>query len=137
MHFPHRVLSTSLRAVAVRARLQIRFKDRLNDQLDGGLHHAVPNSRNSQRSLPSARLRNHHPPNRFRSIRLFDQFLLYLSQPSPPPCRLNPVKRLVVHPGSASVGFCQFVCVRQNVLPQDLVVERVESITGLLLRFRV
>jgi hypothetical protein len=51
MNFPHRVPGTSLRAVTVGVRLQIRFKDRLDHQLGSGLHNPVPNSRHGQHEL--------------------------------------------------------------------------------------
>ena len=137
MHFPYRVPGTSLRSVAISVGLQIRFKDRLDYQLRGGLHNPVPNSRDSERSLATSGLRDHHPSHRFRPIRLLDQSFPHIGQPCPPPCRFDCVKTLVVHPRRTCVGFRQLVGMLKNVLPADLVVQCVETIAGLLLRFRV
>ena len=57
MRFPHRVPGTSLRSIAKSVGLQIRFKDRLEDQLGGGLHRPIPDSGDDYCELHSSPVR--------------------------------------------------------------------------------
>src|ERR1039457_5404366 len=66
MYFSDCVLTASLRSVAVGTRLQIRLEDRLQLQLGSGLHHPIPNRRNSEWPFAAPVLWDHHPPHRLR-----------------------------------------------------------------------
>ena len=70
MHFPDRVLRTPLRPITIGIRIEVRFKNRFQHQLGGGLHHSVPYGRNPQWTLAPARLRDFHPPHGLWCIRL-------------------------------------------------------------------
>src|SRR2546430_10784466 len=80
-HSVHRLMSCSFRSVSVRSRLEVRFEDRLQDELERPLDHAVTNRRNRKNSnlvtsvLPDFFLPCPHGP-----IRVCDQFTLYLFQ---------------------------------------------------------
>src|SRR5450631_1003259 len=70
MHFPDRVLRAPLRPIAIGIRIEVRFKDRFQQQLRGGLHHPVPYGRDSKWTLAPARLRDVHPTHGLWCIRL-------------------------------------------------------------------
>src|SRR6266487_3232208 len=103
----------------------------------GGLHHSVPNRRDSQRPLPSALLRNHHPAHRVGSVRLVPDLLSQGRKPLPEPRRLDVLEALPVHAGRPAVLLGEPVSVREHVLSVHLVVELVEAERRLLLRLRV
>ena len=63
-----RVLRASFRSITIGIRIEVRFKDRLQNQLDGGLNHPVPYGRNPERPLPASGLRDHHPSHRLWSV---------------------------------------------------------------------
>jgi len=81
VYLPNRVLRASLRSIAVGVWIQIRLKDRLKYQLGSGLHHPVPNGRNTQRTLAASGLRDHHPSHRLWFVRLCAKFLPDTVQP--------------------------------------------------------
>src|SRR5215469_2819730 len=49
-HAVDRFMSGSLRSVSVRSRLEVSFENRLQDELEGSLHHAISDSRNGENS---------------------------------------------------------------------------------------
>jgi hypothetical protein len=51
VHFLDRILRAPLRSIAISIRIEVRFKDRFQQQLGGCLHHPVPNSRDDQHEL--------------------------------------------------------------------------------------
>lgn len=74
VHFPNRLLlGTAPRSIAVRARLEIRFEDRLQHQLGRALRHSVLYGWYSKWPLAAARFGYHHSAHRTRLIRLFVQ----------------------------------------------------------------
>src|SRR5215813_760030 len=77
---PDRLMGVLLRAKPVAALLEVRFKDRLNDDLHRHLGHSVANGRNSQWSFLSLHLGNVDPPHRLGTIGLFLKFLLKLRE---------------------------------------------------------
>ena len=137
VHFSHRVVGTLSRPVPVGVRLEVRLKDRLQHKLGGGLHHSVPNRRDTQRPLATTRLWNHHPAYRACSIRLLAQLLSEPSQPLPHAPRLDVRKSLPVHARRSTVGTAQPPRVFEDVLAPHLVVEQVEAVVGLPLRLLV
>ena len=58
----------ALRTKSVRAVLEVRFEDRLHNDLRRHLHHPIPHRRYPQRPLPSILLRDVVPPHRLRPI---------------------------------------------------------------------
>ena len=65
-----RFARATLRTIAERGGVQIRFKDWLQYQFRRGLHHPVPDRRDTERPLAAAGLWDHHPPHRLAPIRL-------------------------------------------------------------------
>ena len=137
MHFLHGFLGSPLRAVAIRVGLQVCLKDRFQDQLGRGLHHPVPDRRDSQGPLPAVRLRDHYPSHWLRLIGSFFQLLPQLRQPAFPPLGLDPPETLAIHSRRSAVGFRQLVGVGEDVLPVNLVVEQVEAVVRFRLRLAI
>src|ERR1017187_9975881 len=137
VHFPDRVLRAPLRPIAIGIRIEVRFKDRFQHQLCGGLHHPVPYGRNPEWTLAPARLRDFHPSHGLWFIRLCPKVIPDAVQPSPQPCRFDPREALPIHSRRALIGLCQCICMVQNVFPVDLVVEQIETVVRLFLRFLV
>jgi len=114
-----------------------RFPDRFQNQLRRGLRHPVPYCRDTQRTLPAARLGDHFPPHRLWFVRLIVQVPPEAVQPLLQPCRLDVLEALSVYPRRATVGFCQGVGMLQDVFPVHLVVELIEAISRLILRLPI
>ena len=74
---------------------------------------------------------------RLRSVCLLPERKRQFSQPSLDPVCLDVRKILAVDARRALVGAALGVGMRQNVVAADLVVQGVEAIAGLRLRFRV
>jgi len=104
-HALHGGVRRPFRAIAIRARLNIRLKNGLEDQLQGSLHHTVAESRNPEDAdlcpavlwyvLPS------HPPG---LIRACDQFVPSLLKKRLYPTGLAILQRYPVKPWGAVVG---------------------------------
>ena len=137
VHFLDRVRPTAAGPIAICAVFQVRFKDRLQHQLGGGLNHPVPDRRDAERTFSTARLRDHHPSHRCRTIRLRDQFLSQTRQPCFLARRRNRREGLSVHARRSRIGAGQRIGVVQKVLSMDLVVEQVEAEGGLCLRLAI
>src|SRR5215472_14186518 len=103
-------MSCPLRSVSVRPRLKISFEDRLQDELEGPLDHAVPNGRNGKNANLSAPvLRYFLFPHPHGWIRALDQFVLNLFQKTLPSAFLNSVKRHPVTARSSVIPFRHLV----------------------------
>src|SRR6266849_1272337 len=50
-HSVYRLMRCPFRSISIRPRLEISFKDRLQDQLEGPLDHTITDSRDVQREL--------------------------------------------------------------------------------------
>src|ERR1017187_8041101 len=137
MHFPNRVLRAPLRPIAIGIRIEIRFKDRFQHQLSGGLHHPVPYGWNPQWTLAPARLWDVHPPHGLWCIRLCSKVIPEAVQPFPQPCRFDSREALPIYSRRALIGLGQCIGMVQNVFPVHLVVEQVETVVRLFLRFLV
>src|ERR1700686_2635317 len=137
MHFPDRVLRAPLRPIAISIRIEVYFKDRFQHQLCGGLHPPGVYSRNSQWTLAPTRLRDFHPPHGLWCIRLCSKVVPDAVQPFLQPRRFDSREALPIHSRRALIGLRQCVCMVQNVFPVDLVVEQVETVVRLFLRFLV
>src|ERR1022692_2747680 len=137
MHFPDRVLRAPLRPIAISIRIEVRFKDRFQQQLCGGLHHPVPYCRNPQWTLAPTRLRDFHPSHGLWCIRLCSKVIPDAVQPFTQPCRFDLREALPIYSRRALIGLRQCICMVQNVFPVDLVVEQVKTVVRLFLRFLV
>ena len=75
----------AFRSVAIGTGLEIGLEDRFDHELDGALHHPVPDRRDAERSFAAAGLWDHRPPHRLRSVRLGAKVVLIPdSHPSSP-----------------------------------------------------
>ena len=137
MHFLDRVRPAALRPIAVGRGVEIRLEDRLQHQLGGGLHHAVPDRRDTERPLAATGLRDHHPSHRCGSVRLRDQILPDRREPLLPAGRFDHGEGDPVDARRALVGARQIVGVAKNVFATDLVVEQVEAERRLVLRLEI
>src|SRR6195256_5720622 len=137
VHFLDRVHRSANGAVAVGIVLEVRLEDRFQHELGGGLHHPIPDRRNTERSLASVRLRYRHPPHRIGPVRLRDQFLAQASQPPLQARRLDLGKGHSVPARRARICSGQRIGVSQDVLAVNLVVEQVEAEGRLRLRLTV
>jgi hypothetical protein len=72
-----------------------------------------------------------------RSVCLLPERKRQFGQPPLHPIRLDVRKVLAVHPRGALVRAALGIGMRQDILPVNLVVQRVEAIPGFRLRFRV
>src|SRR3954451_19866592 len=136
-HRLDRIARATFRPIAERARVQIRFEDRLQHQFRGGLYNPVPYRWDTERSFAAAGLRDHHPPHWLAPIRLRTQLLAQSGQPVLQARRLDLFERDPVHTWRAFVGAGQIVCVGKDVCSPDLVVQDVEPETRLGLRLFV
>src|SRR5450755_3569199 len=91
----------------------------------------------SQVAARLPRLRDFHPPHGLWCIRLGSKFIPDALQPFLQPCRLDSREALAIHSRRALIGLCQCICMVQDVLPVDLVVEKIETVVRLFLRFLV
>src|SRR4051794_12149719 len=137
VHVLDRVGSAPSRAVAIGTVLEVRLEDRPQHQLGGGLNHPVPNGRDAERPLAAPRLGDYHPPHRRGPVRLRDEVSAQARQPPVQPLRLDPLKRVPVHPRRTRVGAGERVGVAQDVRALDLVVEQVEAEGRLRLRLEI
>src|ERR1019366_6495919 len=76
----HRLMRGPFRSVSVRPRLEISFEDRLQDELERSLDHAIPDSRYRQDADFSPVLRNFLSPGSHGPIRVCDEFIPDLPQ---------------------------------------------------------
>jgi hypothetical protein len=137
VHLLDRVSPAPPRPVAVGRGIEIRLEDRLQHQLGGSLNHPVPDRRDAEWPFAAARLRDHHPPHRFRPVRLRDEVLPETGKPLLQPSGLDRREGDPVHPRRTPIGARQSVGVAQNVLTADLVVEQVEAVRRLRLRLEI
>src|SRR5712691_11179814 len=97
-------MSCSFRSVSVRSRLEVRFEDRLQDELERPLDHAITNRRNRKDSNLTSVLRDFFLPCLHGPIRVCDQFTLYLFQETLYSAFFNSLKRDPSIPGAPSMG---------------------------------
>jgi hypothetical protein len=122
-------------AVGVLLRLPVGLEDRLQDHQGSRLYDTILDRRDAQRSLFTVRLGDVHPPHGLRTIRLPAEFFRQFAQPLPDAVGLDVLEGLPVHARRAGVDPAALVGVPQHIPPVHLVVQRVEAVGGLLLRF--
>ena len=81
MRFLDRIDRATTRSIAISTVLEVRLEDRLQYDLGGGLNDPAADSGNSERTLTSPWLRDHHPPHRIGPVRLRNEFLTQARQP--------------------------------------------------------
>jgi hypothetical protein len=122
-----RIGGAALPPKTVRAGLEIRFKDWLDQKLRRRLHHSIAHRRYPQRSLRTVRLRNVPPQYRLRSIPARPETSLNVQKKSLHASLLDHRHRLSVDAGSPSIVLDLLPCLRQDVTPTDPVVQRMEA----------
>src|SRR5215831_3150850 len=119
----------------------VRVEDRLQRsvQVPALPPHTDPisHARDAQRPEFAVGLRYIHSSDWLWPISLLPERKRQFSQPSLDPIRLDIRKILAVDARRALIGATLGIGMRQNVVAADLVVQSVEAIAGLRLRFRV
>ena len=126
VHRLDRIDAAAARSVAIGSGFEVRLEDRLQHQLRGGLHHAVPNRGDTEWPLTATGLGDHHPSHRLGLVRLGPQFRLDADQPVLQPCRRDRRVAHAINARCALVGAHQSVGMAQYIRAVDLVVEQIE-----------
>ena len=117
-------------------RLKVLVEDRLYDEYERHLHHAVADRRDSQRTLLAVRLRYPHPSHGRWPVRLLPQLFCQFAKPLLHPVRLDGREGLPVHAWRAAVGTATLIRMGQYIRPVHLVIQRVEPVARRRFRFR-
>ena len=136
-HLDHRLLGISPRTVGVLLGWKIGFEDRFEHEQRCTHAHPITQGRDAQRSKLAIGLRDKHASNRVRSVRLLPKRKRQFTEPPFHSVRLDIRKLLTIHTRSALVRAALRVGMHENVVAADLVVQGVEAIARLCLRFRV
>ncbi len=137
LHVAHRLLGIAALSIGVLLGWKIGFKDRVEHQHRCCHAHPIPQGRDAQRPEFAVGFRDIHSSDRLRSVRRLPERKRQFPQPPLDPIRLDIRKVLTVHTRCALVRAALSVGMRQDVFPEDLVVQGVEPIAGFCLRFRV
>ena len=137
LHLDHRLLGIAARTVGVLLRWKISFEDRFEHQQRCAHAHPIAQGRNAQRSKLAIGLRDKHASNRVRSVGLLPERKRQFTQPPLHPIRFDIRKLLPVHTRRALVGAALRISMGQDIVAADLVVQGLEAIARLCLRFRV
>src|SRR5450755_465147 len=141
-HLDHRLLGIAARPVGVLLGRKVGFEDRLEHQHRCCHAYSVAQGRNAQRpELGALRrrvgLRYEHSSDRIRSIVLIPERKRQFTEPPLHPIRLDIRELLPVHTRRALIGAALRISMSQHIVTADLVVQSVEAIARLCLRFRV
>ena len=137
LHLHGGLLGVAPGAVGVDFRRKVGFEDRLQHQHRCRHADPIPHGRDAQRPEFAVGLRYKHASDRLRSVRLLPERKRQFGQPPLHAIRFDIRKVLAVHARCALVRAALGIGMRQDVVAADLVVQRVEAITGFCLRFRV
>jgi hypothetical protein len=118
-------------------RFQIGLEDWLQDQHRSHLDHAISYAGNSERPQLAITFRYEHASDRPGTIRFLPELFRQFVQPAKHAVLLDRGKALAVNPRCTTVVMAACVGEAQNIPVIDLVVQRVESIVGRVLRFGV
>lgn len=133
----YRVLRPASFPVGVLLGLEVGFEDGFEDDHGGRLCHSVGDRRYAQRAQFAVRLGYPDAFDRLRSIVFLLEPFRQFSQPALRSVRFDFFKVYPVYAGPALVGFAASVGKFKNVSSLDLVVQEVEPVAGLFLRFGV
>src|SRR5215467_3742758 len=131
-------MSGSLRSVSVRSRLEVSFEDRLQDEPEGPLDHAISDRRDGESSyFGSSILRNLLLPNWHGLIRAGDSFLPDPFEKTFPSALFNGLERDSIDSWSPVVFLGHFVGFLKSLLLTDMGVQSPKSPGWFSLRFDV
>src|SRR5512147_1090604 len=116
-----------LRTEAVRDGQKVRLEDRLQHELRRHLRHPVPHRRDPQRPLPSIGLRYVPASHQTRPVLARSQLSAELFQEVLDPALLDVADRLAVDSRCAAVAPHPLPRFPEDVIPPDLVVQRMET----------
>jgi hypothetical protein len=136
-HIDHRLLGIAPLSIGILLGWKVGFKDRVEHQHCGCHAHPIPQGRDAQRPQVAVGFRDKHSSDRIRSVLLLLERKRQFPQPPLYPIRLDIPEVLTVHTRCALVRATLSIGMRQDVFPEDLVVQGVEPIAGFCLRFRV
>jgi len=137
LHLDGGLLGVAPGAVGVDFRRKVGFEDRLQHQQRCCHADPIAQGRDAQRPEFAIGLRYVHSSDWLWPVRLLPERKRQFSQPPLDPVCLDVRKVLAVDPRRALVRAALGIGMRQNVVAADLVVQGVEAIVGLCLRFRV
>src|SRR5215510_4804324 len=127
-HAQDGVVGRAFWAIAVRTRLEVRFKDRLQDELEGSLNHTITDGRDREEAATfAALLRDRLVPQPHGAIRAGDQFVPYLLQKRVEPASLNGFKGDAVNARRAVIGLCQLIGFMQDFRFADMHIQAPET----------
>ena len=130
LHALDRVQGASVGPVGVLLRLQVGFEDGFQEQDRRHLHHAIPDRRDTKRSLLAIGLRDVNPTDRLGAIGSAPESFREQFQPSVQPVRLDVLEGLAVYSRSSAVGSAAVVGMTQDIFAVHFVVQRVEPLVG-------
>src|ERR1700674_1415217 len=101
---PDRIERASLRTVAIRRLIEVRFENRFEHQRRRGFHDPVSDSWNTKRSLANApELRNHPPSDRLRLVACCPDLLSEFTEPAVHAICVDVAKGFPVHTRRAAI----------------------------------
>ena len=127
----------TVRTVGILLGWKIGFEDRFKHQPCCCHADPIAQGRDAQRPEFAIGFRYKHSSDGVRSVSLLPERMRQFTQPPLHPIRFDVRKLLTIHSRCALVGAALGVCMNQDVVAADLVVQGVETIAGFCLRFRV
>jgi hypothetical protein len=132
-----RHLRVSSRSEAVLLFEQICLEDRSEYEDGCGLHHAVPNRRDAERTPTATALGDPHAQQGLWAILPRSQLLLKISKPSLSPLSFDVCEADSIGTGGAAVCTASPPGFSEHVVAEHLVPEAVETTARFSLRFRM
>ena len=134
----HRLLGTAPGTIPIRTVVEVSLEDGFENQLGGGLHHAVSDSRDPERPfVDTTGFRDHDPLDGLGAVSSSSQLFVDLAEPPLHSVRFNVLERLPVDACSAAVAPALRIGEGEDIHPRHLVVEEVKSTARLLLGLAV
>jgi hypothetical protein len=130
-------LGVAPRTIGVLLWWKVGFKDRFQHQHRCCHADPIAQGRDAQRPEFAIGLRYEHSSDWIRSISLLPERKRQFAKPPLHSIRFDVREVLTIHTRCALVGAALGVCMSQNVIAADLVVQGVKAIAGFCLRFRV
>ncbi|HEY4050308.1 MAG TPA: hypothetical protein VGM27_25875 [Acidobacteriaceae bacterium] len=127
-HPDYRLMGCSFRSVSIRSRLKVSFEDRLQDELERTLNHAVADRGNREDAdFVAPGLRDLLSPHRRGPIRVCDEFVPYLLQKHFRSAFFDGLERDPVYSRSPVVLLCHLVSLAKRFHLADMDVQSPET----------